>query len=487
MLAVVVLCLGLAQSAPYAYEGSRLELRATPFDAGDPVELAWRALGTRTFERANVVAAEDGGVTVEVSMAGGHEVILRKDTKQSRFITTRGTWYALPRANRWSEKRATTARGRRLTSAEDIVLGGAYDARITKIRTEALPEVGRTLTMTMAEGVPTSTAGALVLIGSSTQQGVLVTVTEPRSDRTVRYWDLPLNMSRRTRRYVLPLSAFASRDGREAKPERAGAITVTGTSRAKLDDRVRLDVIALRERAPRISSIRRTKDGIEVNVAGVDFERPPTIHFRAGRRTVSSPVERSTVRANPTDATDAWMCGTDESGRAWCDPADAPITTHPIPGGTSNALAIDDFKGSTWLNAHRLPTRVFTSTIGFAAHRFASRRPSRLRLQDPDVHALEYVGYVSPAPASWPARFTKLRFVVRGKGDPSKVLIGVRGTDGHEPKVPLGTRLDGQWRSVVVPLERFGMGQRKEAVTLTVMSDPKSRQWLDVRLISLIP
>ncbi len=465
-----------------------------------PTVVSWRRLdprgrGVGAWSRRDVGGVlKEGQVELEVGSGGGHELRISSARGTERIWATRGTWYALPRENAITTGHKPSLRGSALAAIADITLAGAFSVQVNTVRQRGYLAVGRTLGMDLGAAIRPPEEAALVVVGGGTMQGAVVTLTEHREKDQVVYWDYPLNLEVEARRYVIPLSAFERRDGRgKGKIERIEAITIRTVQIPNEGDRLFFDHLALLESPPRITGVQAAKNGVIIQTGGrvLLSER---LHAEGAATSTSARVRKKTMRLSGpgfAGATKVWMCWREDGAEA-CDPPDAPTTVRQVPVVPPAPLLVDDFAGSIPVNALRRQTQVYTSTIGLDPTLVSLRRPGSILLGRLEERHLDYVGYLSPLPPVLPSHLSELELTIRGDVDPALIKVGLRSTNGREPKVAVNRYLKAvdreRWQTVRIPLTAFGRSRKNvDAITVSLEAAGGRKQQLEIQRIEISP
>jgi hypothetical protein len=475
----------------YTYRETKLELAIPPAHTGS-VELSIRRLDQfgRAVGKWKKVSVQpnQGRAEVDVDVSGGHEIEIASPAGKHRVWATRGTWYALPRSNTVILRQQPTAEGSALGSSRDITLAGAFSVKVDAVQERAYLEIGRTLGMDLGASIRPPLDTALVLVGGGSAQGVVVTLTEKRPRDHVRYWDYALNLEQKARRHVIPLSAFTLRDGGPGQMRRIEAIAIRTVRHTEPGDQLFIDALALLEAPLRIGSVRRSPKSIAVELRGTMVPDAKLIATGDGVKLTARADKKKVLLSNPEalQSSSIMLCYPQETIEV-CDPPDAPLTRHLIPHAAPQKLLVDDFPGTIPVNALRMRTAVYTSTIGADPARVSIRRPGSIEifLDDPK---LSYAGYRSPLPPAIPPHLTQLSLTIASDASPERIKIGLRDLAGREPKVSLAGKLTRTGvQTIQIPLAEFGRKRRKlDAITVTLEAGEK-KQRIEISRIELLP
>lgn len=502
VLAGFLFCGATSLAPVYTYQEGTLSV-VLPEALGDgPITVSWRNLdrfgrpqGKRQRRLLGTVPAERR-VDLEVGLAGGHDLTLASKKTKLRIWATRGTWFSVPRENRVSLSRRRTKDEQDQVSTTDITLAGPFSVEVQQVLIHGRLEIGRTLGMNLGAAIRPPRTAALVLVAGarSKRRGVVVTLTEQRPKDEIRYWDYPLNLTEKPRRYVIPLTEFTRRDGRPGRIFRLDAFTIRTTELPEDGDRLFLEHLGLKLRAPRVSGVTATKRGLSIRVDDHLRAKNARLHLRGAKTSTSVRVTRRRMQLRGPQLAEAravYLCYEEARGAEACDPPDAPITAYPLPVRRAQPLLVDDLAGTTPLNALRRPTQVYTSSIGLDSTLVSRRSPGAIQLLEQKKLRLAYVGYRTPVPKRLPRHLGALEITLRGRADPRLVKVGLRDRRSIEPKQALSAHLteldDQRWQTVRIPLSVFPNRNRLlDAVTVTLESSRDGGQHLELSRIELV-
>ena len=443
----------------YHYQGTQLLLLGFRADEDTQATLRWQAVGPNgqpvgALRQSQVIVGPRAKpLMLRVGERPGHRVSLRIGKEHHTLWANRGSWYARPaRLHIGQNVLATPSTA--FQSRDDVLLASGMSFRSGAAGARLL--VGRTMGFESGKGVALPKGGSLVIVARASLGAMRLTLSERIGPKALRYYDYPLVMTPRMRRYVIPLSALTPRDLRRGAPPRTmHSLTLESYGHARAGSSLDLELLGLRLDATRITSLRRSGKTLQLRWQG----KATTAHvgwLDAAGKQHQKVAGRLVQLPNSTRA--LWLCY-GEGSHGGCYPADAPLTRIAPPPVPGSDWTLDDFDGLAPVDPSREPLLLFASTPSLQQTMRARRSGHSLELAFVPTAANDYVGVRVAVPEAALKGYKSVELTLRSSLPPNAVALGVRDARGKEPKVRLGGYAESlgakQWTTLRVPLIAF--------------------------------
>ncbi len=474
-----------------SYQEHRLIVRAE-LDEAATGTIEWQALPGAKGQRASLrhgkaLSLSSGAqdLALDVADEAVHRITLHIGKDIHDLWASRGEWSAGPEDLDPESPRLPLKSG--LVDLKDLMLARGHFVRVPKANSLLPLEIGRSLVRVEDPALPLADAKALVIIARGTLGPVKLVLTDRGPKNQPRYFDYPLLLGPSYRRYVVPLEAFAPREG-SAKLKGIARVSVQSLEPLAGGAELEVDYLGLARRAPHVRWAKKGGERIDLLLRDAPADaRVRTDDGGTGPRTDVAPNAQGIAVVSSAAARRFWACWGEAGGRGTCDPPDAPATAYALPVPPGLPVMIDDFSSGVPVSFDRRPTEVFTSSTSVRAEVSHSRGTLRLALT-PKRRA-EYAGYSVPL-GEIPAWAKTIEVRIKGTAKPREILLGLRDAAGKEPKVRLGNYLHqlsaADWTDVRIPLIALqaamaGFGGKKplgpvQALTVTLAPEGLGRR-----------
>lgn len=474
-----------------SYQEHRLVLRAE-LDAAATGTIEWQALPGAKGQRAplrhgKALSLSSGAqdISLDVADEAVHRITLHIGKDIHELWASRGEWSAGPEELDPESPRLPLKSG--LVELKDLMLARGSFVRVPRASATVPLEIGRSLVRAEDPALPLADAKALVIIARGTLGPVKLVLTDRGPKNQPRYFDYPLLLGPNYRRLVVPLEAFAPREG-SAKLKGIARVSVQSLEPLAGGAEIEVDYLGLARRVPRVRWTKQSGERVETLLRDAPADaRIRTDDGGTGPRADVAPNKLGVAVVSSALARRYWACWGEAGGRGSCDPPDAPATAYALPVPPGLPVTIDDFASGVPVSFDRRPTEVFTSSTSVRAE--VSHSKGTLRLGLTPKRPGEYAGYSTPL-GEIPAWAKTVELRIKGTARPKEILLGLRDAAGKEPKVRLGNYLHqlsaADWTDVRIPLVALraamaGFGGKKalgpaQALTVTLAPEGMGRR-----------